>query len=150
MFYYAKDAWVTMSVVASTPVLHELFHLPLSIEAYDQFLAFSALIQGLQLQLDPNIWTYAWGGNAFASSKAYRSLIGHRQVPAPFRWLWCSACQNKHKFFFWLLLKDRLVTRALLWHRHMHLENYNCVLCHLNVEEEMVHLLFHCPFATAC
>ena len=25
-----------------------------------------------------------------------------------FKWLWKSSCQNKHKVFFWLLLKDRL------------------------------------------
>lgn len=117
---------------------------------YDQFLSFSNLIQGLQLQNFPDTWTYIWGASAFASNKAYKVLIGHRQVPSPFKWLWRSACQNKRKIFFWLLLKDRLSTRALLRRRNMHLADYNCVLCHLNVEEEIDHLLFHCPFATAC
>jgi hypothetical protein len=32
----------------------------------------------------------------------------------------------------------------------MHLPDYTCVLCHLLVDEDLAHLLFHCPFATAC
>jgi len=32
----------------------------------------------------------------------------------------------------------------------MHLRDYNYVFCSLNVEEDLLHLLFHCPFAMAC
>jgi hypothetical protein len=32
----------------------------------------------------------------------------------------------------------------------MALESYNCVLCHLDVEESLHHLFFHCPFAQSC
>ena len=32
----------------------------------------------------------------------------------------------------------------------MHLPDYNCVFCMLNVEEDLLHLLFHCPFSQAC
>jgi hypothetical protein len=52
--------------------------------------------------------------------------------------------------FFWLALKDRLSTRALLKRKNMALESYNCVLCHLDVEESLHHLFFHCPFAMSC
>ena len=82
MFSFAKNTMITVSVAASTPLLDDLFHLPLSMEAYDQFLSFSNLIQGLQLQNSPDIWTYIWGTSAFASNKAYRMLIGYRQVPS--------------------------------------------------------------------
>jgi hypothetical protein len=71
-------------------------------------------------------------------------------VSPTFRWLWSSACQNKRKVFFWLVLHDRVSTRALLRRRNMHLPNYSCVLCHLLVDEDLPHLLFHCPYATAC
>ena len=57
--------------------------------------------------------------------------------------------QNKRKFFFWLILKDRLSTRGLLQRRHMHLLDYNCVFCNLNVEEDLLHLLFHYIFVMA-
>jgi hypothetical protein len=32
----------------------------------------------------------------------------------------------------------------------MHLPDYSCVLCDCNVEEDLIHLLFDCPFALAC
>jgi hypothetical protein len=32
----------------------------------------------------------------------------------------------------------------------MDLDDYNCVLCTLNIEEDLLHMLFHCPFAMAC
>jgi hypothetical protein len=30
----------------------------------------------------------------------------------------------------------------MLRRRHMHLLDYNCVLCSLNIEEDLLHLLF--------
>jgi hypothetical protein len=48
------------------------------------------------------------------------------------------------------VLKERLNTRALLRRKGMHLESYDCVFCSLNVEEELQHMLFHCPFAMTC
>ena len=77
-------------------------------------------------------------------------LIGHAQVHHSFRWLWNSCCQNKHKVFFWLLLKDRLSTRNFLKRKSMSLPSYSCALCTSNTEETMEHLFLHCPFAEAC
>jgi hypothetical protein len=82
-------------------------------------------------------------------AKLIRILLG-TGIHNAFKWLWRSSCQNKHKFFFWLLLKDRLSTRALLRRRNMHLPDYNCVLYGLSIEGGLVHLLFHCSFSVAC
>ena len=60
-----------------------------------------------------------------------------------------SKVQNKHKFFFWLFLRDRLSTRNLL-NRNMFLPSYFCVLCVENLEEGIRHLFFSCPFSDAC
>jgi hypothetical protein len=43
-----------------------------------------------------------------------------------FKWLWSSKCQPKQKFFFWLLLQDRLNTRGMLRRRNMALDSYVC------------------------
>jgi hypothetical protein len=43
-----------------------------------------------------------------------------------------------------------LSTIALLKRRGMHLEDYNCVFCTLNIIEDLLHMLFHYPFAMAC
>ena len=32
----------------------------------------------------------------------------------------------------------------------MELDNYNCVLCDLGLEESLVHLFVSCPFARSC
>ena len=48
--------------------------------------------------------------------------------------------------FFWL---NRLSTRALLKRKNMYLEDYNCVFCNLDHEEDLFHLFFHCPFAVS-
>jgi len=32
----------------------------------------------------------------------------------------------------------------------MQLQDYSCVLCACGIDEEISHLLFHCPFSLAC
>lgn len=34
--------------------------------------------------------------------------------------------------------------------KNMHLEDYSCVMCTGNLEETCFHILFECPFSTAC
>lgn len=123
--------------------------MPLS-EAFQQFQVCSNLIDGLQLNEGPDIWTYIWGSAIFTSSKAYDHLIGTRQVHPAFNWLWKSSCQNKRKLFFWLWLKSHLNTRALLRRKNRSLEDYNCVLCNHQIEKTMEHLFLFCPFAEVC
>jgi hypothetical protein len=57
---------------------------------------------------------------------------------------------EQERVFLWLLLKDHLSTRALLRRRNMHLAEYHCVLCHQAIDEDLLHLFFHCPFSIAC
>jgi hypothetical protein len=67
---------------------------------------------------------------------------------AAYKWLWKSSCQNKHRVFFWLIIKGRLNTRSMLRRKNMELESYNCVLCNTQVEETIDHLFIICPFAS--
>jgi hypothetical protein len=54
------------------------------------------------------------------------------------------------KFFFWLLLNDRLNTRNVLRRRRKFLEEgYSCVLCQDGIEETSDHLFFEC-YVVAC
>ena len=52
--------------------------------------------------------------------------------------------------FFWLVIKDRLSTREILRRKNIELQSYNCVLCHLDIEESLHHLFLDCPFAMSC
>jgi hypothetical protein len=79
--------------------------------------------------------------------KAYKALIGYQPAIPLFSWIWKSSCQSKHKFFFWLLLNDRLNTRNLLGRKRMTLQYYNCATLECNREETLQHLFWTCPFA---
>ena len=127
-----------------------LFHLPLSMEAYNQFLLLENKVDNFQLTTDKDWWTYIWGTSQFSSQKAYRHLLGHADTHPVFRWLWKSCCQNKHKVFFWLLIIDRLNTRNILRRKNMALPSYDCAICNNGTEETLLHLFFQCPLALAC
>ena len=127
LFSFCKNTTITIQSAAHAPQFHDLFHLPLSPEAFAQYLQFYLVIQNLQLQPTNDSWTYIWDSSIFTANRAYKQLMGHQQVHQGYGWLWKSSCQNKRKFFFCLLLKDRLSTRALLKRNNMFLEDYNCV-----------------------
>lgn len=150
LFSFVKSQHTSLALAVSNPHFYELFHLPLTPEAYEQFVSLSEIIQGMQLQDTHDVWAYSWGSSNFISSRAYKKIVGHRHIHQAFRWLWKCSCQNKRKFFFWLILQGKLNTRSRLKQRNMHLPDYNCVLCHYNVEEDIAHMLFHCPFSLAC
>lgn len=109
---------------------HQKFFTPLSEIAYGQLQVLSSLV--LQLQADPNVvdsWSYSWNNSIFVVKKAYGFLKGTVPTSPVFRWMWQSQVAGKYKFFFWLLLKDRLNTRNLLRRKNMHLDENTCVLC---------------------
>lgn len=124
--------------------------LPLSSQAADQLTQVQALLNNLHL--DPNvddIWNYVWGSQ-FSSKKAYKALKGTMEASPLFRWLWSSSNLGKHKFFFWLLLRDGLNTRNLLRRKNRNLDDYSCVLCNNGIEETLEHLFFSCSFSQDC
>jgi len=139
---------VSMALNAEGP--ESLFHFPLSHLAAQQLVEIAQSLNSLSNLDDKDIWTYIWGSPFFSTSKAYSHLIGHLQVHPMFHRIWKSSCQNKHKVFFWLLLRDRLSTRELLRRRNTHLLSYNCACCTHDVEETLSHLFLTCPFAQVC
>lgn len=99
LFSFAKTQHISLRTTVQTGSLDDLFHLPLSMEAFEQFQEFRNILQPLQLLQGNDVWTYVWGTN-FSSNQAYKQLIGPQYVHSTFRWLWSSSCQNKRKFFF--------------------------------------------------
>ena len=55
-------------------------------------------------------------------------MMGSLEASPLFDWLWSSSNLGKHKFFFWLLLRDQLNTRNILRRKNTDLDDYNCVL----------------------
>jgi hypothetical protein len=77
---FAKNKRVSLSTVYETEALHDLFHLPLSVEAYHQLQELQTEISDLVIVADDDKWTFIWGSSHFSSSKAYKVLTGHSQV----------------------------------------------------------------------
>ena len=77
-------------------------------------------------------------------------MIGIKQVPPHFNWIWNSSSHPKHKMFFWMLLHDRYNTRNLLRRKNFVLEEYNCVVRGCPQEETLHHLVWGWAFAMRC
>lgn len=116
-----------------------VFFLPLSAQASEQYDSLLRIIMDSAENLEAHdSWSYTWG-SSYSSKKAYKSLQGTVEASPLFLWVWKSGNLGKHKFFIWLLIKDRLNT----------MEDYSCVLCNSNSEETSFHLFFKCPFSLA-
>lgn len=129
--------------------LDRLFHLPLSIQASNQLTDLQAVLQeGVWDPEEDDYWVYSWGSSTYNSRKAYKCLQGSYQASPLFSWLWSAGNLGKHKFFFWLLLRDRLKEHPKTENKF--LEDYNCVICSNSVVETRFHLFFECPFSSDC
>jgi hypothetical protein len=150
---FAKSTDLTVYQVLETEFLEDLFHLPLSQEAFSEFEDLEVLcgrIISTFQQGNIDSWSYIWGSKEFTTKQAYKALMGTQIVPVHFNWLWKTSCQARHKFFFWLLLHDRLNTRNLLRRKDFIIQSYSCVTLSCNQEETLQHLFLSCPFASAC
>ena len=150
LYSLSKKKQLTFAEVKSATNLHSFFHLALSVQAFSQLGQLQSILQRTQVCDLFDTWAYSWGSANFFSRKAYRQLSGHCNIHPAFKWLWKTSCQNKHCFFCWLLMKDRLSTRGLLRRRNMEMEDYNCVLCDGQVEETVEYLFISCTFAQDC
>jgi hypothetical protein len=150
LYSYAKNKTISLSKAQSVAIFHELFNLPVSVEAFTQMQELEFELLNLEPSDLYDTWTYIWGSPIFSASKAYKHLIGHSNADPIFKLLWKTSCQGKHKIFFWLILRDKLSTRNMIRRRGMFLEDYHCVLCQQSIEETVMHLFFYCPFARDC
>jgi hypothetical protein len=125
-FASIKDININQARLASP---NEMFHTPLSVEAFEQLLSLQDILANLQLHDHNDKWCCNASSNLFSSQKVYSHLIGNHQSHPLFSWLWRSKCQPKHKVFFWLLLKNRMNTRPFLRRRSMPLDSFTCDNC---------------------
>lgn len=129
---FVKNKSISVAAAWAQQDMTQMFHLPVSEIAYNQFQTVNQELAQIQLTNEQDIWKYQWG-NVFYSSNAYKIIAGHSQHHP--RWIWNSFCQPKHRVFFWLLLRDRLSSRNILRRKNMLLQSYNCVLWPTNIEE---------------
>jgi hypothetical protein len=153
LFSFTKDKLISVAKFLSTEQLGDLFHLPLSNDAWQEYQALQVILQEIQVTKgDKDCWKYIWGNSDYSASKFYKLHFSNIQPPGPFIWIWDSKCSNKIKIFGWLMLIDRLNVRNILRRKNYNLEgnDYTCVLCTTSREETTFHLFFLRPFSQEC
>ena len=145
LYSFSKDSECTIAsaIVSSTSNFYEMFHLPMSSMAVQQSNEMLEIISNIHQDNDnKDCWQFLWKGNKYSNRKIYLHLIGNPPKAAPpFQWIWKSCSLPKQKFFFWLLLLDRLNTRDLLIRKNFQIENRRCILCDDEPNEYLQHLL---------
>lgn len=128
------------------------FHLPLSVQAYDEYRLFLDDSAQISLNSSAHVWTYIWGSDGYSSQKFYKLSFWSLQPPIPLSWIWKSKVYMKIKVFAWLFFLDKINTRDLLDRKHSKPPNVplTCDLCSLGARETRDHLFFQCPFARSC
>jgi hypothetical protein len=137
---FARKREVSVQAVSVAENLDELFILPLSQQAHDEFVDLSNEL--LEVNLDVSLFT----------PKRFYSFIYSTLEEHPiFRKTWKSSCTPKVKFFAWLVFIDRLNTKTVLTRRNIgDREDDLCVMCDARADETVEHLFFTCSFARGC
>lgn len=131
--------------------LNRVFSPTLSAIAANQLIELQTLIEDRTWDENTNdTWSYSWGNSNFSSRKAYKALSPQEVASPLIKWLWNASNRGTHKFFFWLLIRDRLNIGNLLRRKTMQLPDYTCALCNAGVEEDYFHVFFHCNFSQQC
>jgi hypothetical protein len=92
-------------------------------------------------------WSFPGKPGRYPTKKVYLAITKPPTAPAPYKWIWKSCCLPKQKFFFWVLVQDRLNTKELMRRKNFFVESKYCVLCDEQIEESMFHLFFSCDFS---
>jgi hypothetical protein len=147
LYSYVLDSKLTAAEVYDCQQPSELFYLPMSEQAYQEFQLLTDLMRFNPLSVSNDKWVYNWGPT-YTASKYYQHLHAHIVVMPMFKSIWKSACMMRTKFFAWLLLNDRVNTRDMLIRTHWNVTNDNhCVLCPSRSYEDRLHLFFNCNFS---
>jgi hypothetical protein len=153
LFSFAKNANASVKHIMLQTDVDAIFHLPLSQQAYDEFLELQDWLQ--HINYDPmavDVWMFQWGNNKYSSRKFYQLAFQQLEAHPIFTWLWKSGCTPRVKFFGWLILVDRLNTETMLRRTNLNVGDNDafCILCTSNCEEDVDHLFFGCDFAKRC
>ena len=147
LFSFAKESNITLRRFRQSTNWTDIFHTPLSIQAWDQ-------LQEMMRKCPPetdnkDIWT-CHGKQTFSARIMYKHLWEHNQGSELLSKLWKTTSRLKHKIFFWLVLHNRINTRSMLQRKGMHLDNYCCPCCLTQANETLLHLLWDYNFAHKC
>jgi hypothetical protein len=76
---FAKCTDLSVHKAISSDYLEDLFHLPLSQQAFQEFEQLEVICANTAQKIQEaniNTWTFIWGNDSFSPKKAYKVLIG--------------------------------------------------------------------------
>jgi hypothetical protein len=74
LYSFAKNRDISVAQFLANNQIQEQFHLPLSVEAFQEHQQMQQIIQQIQISSqEKDIWHYIWGNNRYTSSKFYHS-----------------------------------------------------------------------------
>jgi hypothetical protein len=151
-FSFTTNEDISVRDFLSSNQLSQNFSLPLTPQALAEVRTLQHLSSHIDFSgMNHDSWTYEWGTAKFSSSLYYKFCFKDITSHITFNWLWKSKCTPKLKFFWWLVLVDRLNTRNMLRRRNYSINSsYNCLMCPSPPEETIEHMLFFCPFSRQC
>ena len=91
LFSFAKNPQISVSSAAQLEYFEDMFNLPLSNQAFQEFLQLEILWESLQQRIQlgsHDSWSYIWGSDKFSASKAYHMMLGKKDCPPHFSWIW--------------------------------------------------------------
>jgi hypothetical protein len=138
LFSFVRDKLQSVKEFLEKDSVLDNFHLPLSIEAHQEFQQMMEFISDVALNPEADDkWIVKLNPGGFRPSKVYLRAFKHLEIHQPFCWIWRSKCNSKHKLFAWLVLHDRINTKDMLLRRHWHVtDNHSCILCYSNFLED--------------
>jgi len=81
LFSFAKEDHILVQQLMAAEDKSVFFHVPLLVEAHDQYQLLISELEDIHLTQSKDTWGYIWGSSIFASSKAYKQLLGSIPVP---------------------------------------------------------------------
>jgi hypothetical protein len=96
LYSYAKNKDISVAQFLSQNNIADHFHLPMSVQAFQEYQQLQGTIQQLQIsEENKDVWEYIWGGQQYTTSEFYNLASKHIQQPKAFIWIWDSRCSNK-------------------------------------------------------
>jgi hypothetical protein len=77
LYSFSTEREITVNQAKSMRALHDIFQLPMSPEAFQQYNSLREEIDFLEITQETDNWIYIWGTSKFLVHKAYTALSGH-------------------------------------------------------------------------
>ncbi|GLU12078.1 hypothetical protein SLE2022_287860 [Rubroshorea leprosula] len=163
-----KDQWTSSSPLSKFivgPVFSESLTMPVSSvitnsmnwnqELLATFLPEAQVKEILSIPLsstgciqDKIVWRFSDDGFFSVKSAFHQILLQKEPIPLQdqcWKWVWKLRCSERVRMFVWLLLRNRVLTNAVRYERHLAASS-TCPRCG-GESETALHLLRDCPFA---